>query len=124
MAEKYMNKGESRSEAYPNICAFRVSEETKKHIEDVFNALYMTWQYMPDDNQWKEYIRSINKNYGYEYGKICDIARKLNSRCFERNANKKSKLMAQFLNSCFPHGIYMVQEIWETRCIRHCLNTK
>ena len=58
-----MNTKVNLNDSYERLVYYDNGKESKKYIDDVFNALYMTWQYMPDDNQWDEYIKSIKKNY-------------------------------------------------------------
>lgn len=78
VAEKILCEDSLRLSSYPNIGAFRVTEDTKKYIENCFSALTITWWYMPAENEIGEYRQSIAKYYKKEYLDLFDKAVLLN----------------------------------------------
>lgn len=76
-AEKFLDfmpdsaAGNVRS-AYPNIGAFKVSEQTREHIENVFLLNTLNWHYAPDSAQIKIYREFYGKHYTDDLIRIFD----------------------------------------------------
>ena len=94
-ADKYLNDRKGSTDVfftYPNIGAFKINEQTREHIDDLFLSLLITWAYVPDANQVKIYREFYEKHYPAELIKIFNEAVKLNSNDKLRN---NRRLLAQ-----------------------------
>lgn len=80
--EKYLNKDRNGYTGdYPNIAAFKCTDDTKKNIENVFLTMVSKWSNMPTDIQLLAIEDILRKQYAEEYVDIFDMALKLNSVC-------------------------------------------
>lgn len=63
--EKFLNSesADNLPFRYPNIAAFKVNEQTRKHIENVFLALMLTWHYLPKDDEVNIYREFYTTHY-------------------------------------------------------------
>ena len=52
--------------SYPNIGAFKIDKQTRKHIANVFLSLMVTWNYLPDEKQVEVYREFYKKYYPTE----------------------------------------------------------
>lgn len=77
-AEKYLNKDKNNLAEASNIGAFRINEDTKKYIENVFLALLLNWSYMPGDFEILQYMEIYKKNYSEDCCKLFEQAVLLN----------------------------------------------
>ena len=69
-AEKFLNFDEQALFRYPNIGAFKVSEQTAEHIDNVFLSLVLNWKYLPSDKELVAYRRHYKRFYPVE---LCEI---------------------------------------------------
>lgn len=82
-AEKILNfvpedaAGNMRS-FYPNIAAFQVNEETRKHIENLFLILTLNWKYVPSNAEIKIYREFYKRHYSAELVSIFNEIVKMN----------------------------------------------
>lgn len=77
-AEKYLNRDKNNLAEASNIGAFRINEDTKKYIENVFLALLLNWSYMPGDFEILQYMEIYKKNYSEDCCKLVEQAVLLN----------------------------------------------
>ena len=59
VANKFLNN----AVAHPNIAAFQITEDTSKYIADVFAALMIPWQYIPEAEHLCAYEAVLIKHY-------------------------------------------------------------
>lgn len=111
VGRKIIETDPSEKSGYPNIGAFKITCDTKRYIENVFNALVLTWQYFPSGHQIKLYRDFYAKYYDDNCMMIFDRAVELNKETvmnMER-AQSKSKLLE--FNSLY----YMIQRVKKYR---------
>ncbi|MBP3857723.1 MAG: class I SAM-dependent methyltransferase [Ruminiclostridium sp.] len=80
-AEKYLNARvtDSRYDTkMPNIGAFRVTEQTMEHIENVFLAICLKWHRFPSAKQLLTFRESFCRHYSEELIRIFDNAVDMN----------------------------------------------
>lgn len=77
MADKFIVKDPSREFGYPNIGAFIVNEDTAKYIANVFHALIITWNYVPERDKFDLYLKSYEKSYSVELIDLSIVAYEL-----------------------------------------------
>ena len=83
--EKYLNFVPAElnpTDEYPNIVAFKVNNETRNNIADVFAALMLRWHYLPDEKELKSYKECLAKHYDKTLLRIFDNALRLNKNSF------------------------------------------
>lgn len=80
VGEKIIGRGNDNEYNYIELGAFRVIEDTKKYIHNVFSALLVTWQYLPDCFQMTIYRQSLEKYYDSQLMELFDMALKLNKK--------------------------------------------
>lgn len=80
VAEKYLNN----NEYFPNIAAFRINEDTKKYIFDVFCCLTLPWDYIPDEEQIETYSKMYSEHYGSDALLLWKQARSVAKKCINR----------------------------------------
>ena len=67
VADKYVNTDETRApDYYPNTGAFRITEDTLKHVNNVFGALTQNWLSGLDEEQLRAYNNVITRHYPQE----------------------------------------------------------
>lgn len=79
--DKYLNSIKDASEygrSYPNIAAFRVTEDTWNHIENVFMALCLKWEYFPTAEHLRMLRACFEKYYRPELVHIFNEAVRMN----------------------------------------------
>lgn len=84
VADKCLVKDTDRKQEYPNIGAFDINDDTAKYISDVFNALTITWDYLPKKCMYELYLRFFEKHYPMDLVRLAGIAYELQS-CTYRN---------------------------------------
>lgn len=85
--EKLQYGGEDNIYNYPGMGIFRVTSDTRKYIADVFSALTITWNYMPDLAQLKLYRNFLRTYYNDILLDEFDVAVKMNKSTLERKKN-------------------------------------
>ncbi|MBQ4402828.1 MAG: hypothetical protein II857_00260 [Selenomonadaceae bacterium] len=65
-----MNFDEQALFRYPNIAAFKVSQQTVDNIDNVFLTLILRWKYLPPEEQVVAYRRLYRRFYPVE---LCEI---------------------------------------------------
>lgn len=83
---------------YPNIGAFRITEDTIKHIEDVFSALMLTWSYCPTEKQLNLYRDFYERHYSDEYVRIFDLAIEMNKYTLSKKKYNRLDEFAEMYN--------------------------
>lgn len=76
-ADKFLNNFDE----FPNIAAFRINEDTEKYILDVFCALMLPWEYVPDEEQMEAYHNIFSKYYDNDAVKLWNQARAAAAKC-------------------------------------------
>lgn len=66
VADKFLNN----ANGYVNIAAFRLNEDTRKYIADVFAGLFMPWTYLPSEDDFSHYEKLLRSNYSEEQFKL------------------------------------------------------
>ncbi|MDR3291334.1 MAG: class I SAM-dependent methyltransferase [Methanobrevibacter sp.] len=65
---------------YPNIGAFKINEETLKHVDDIFFALSLNWEYLPDKEDMgimrKLFVKYYNKENVLKFDKCYEFYKK------------------------------------------------
>ena len=74
---------------YPNIAAFQVTKETRKHIIDIFLSLILRWYYVPSNDDLSLYVKVFQSTYGRECCKIFDEAVRMNIASFRHEIREK-----------------------------------
>lgn len=85
VGEKFINWDSSSFSNYPNIGAVVVNEDTRKNISNMFLALLLTWNYLPDGKQIAGYRKVIEEFYDESLVQIFDASLELNKRCHKKN---------------------------------------
>ena len=82
---------------YPNIGAFRINEYTKKNIIDVFSALLIPWDYIPN----KDYLNSCRTIFEEYYENKCldifDISIIQNTRRIIKRKEKNTNSIISYV---------------------------
>lgn len=84
-AEKFLNfipeldsfSGNVRS-AYPNIAAFKVNEQTRLNVDNVFLILTLNWYYAPSNAEIKIYREFYKRHYSEDLVDIFNETAKMN----------------------------------------------
>ncbi|MBR5316790.1 MAG: class I SAM-dependent methyltransferase [Lachnospiraceae bacterium] len=75
---------------YPNIAAFEIKADTYKYIYDVFSALTLPWQYLPNVDDLNTYRKKyIKLHYDEDCLKVYDCACKMNLETVSYHLGKK-----------------------------------
>ena len=69
-AENFLNFDEQGAYRYPNIGAFKITEQTKPYIDNVFLALVLCWMYLPSPAELGLYYQLYRKFYPID---LCEI---------------------------------------------------
>lgn len=78
VGEKIICMGDSNPYNYPGIGIFKVNQDTKRYIENVFYALKVTWRYLPDSVHLESYRKWFTKYYKKDLIEEFEIAIKMN----------------------------------------------
>ena len=91
VGEKIICMGDSNPYNYPGIGIFKINEDTKRYIENVFYALKVSWGYLPDLVHLESYREWITKYYKKELIEEFEIAVKMNEATLtkEKRENKE-----------------------------------
>lgn len=84
-AEKYLNYDMQETGRYPNIGAFRITDETRRNVGNLFLSLMITWSYFPDIKQIKGYRKAVREHYPKEMLELFDQAVRMNYESWQRN---------------------------------------
>lgn len=74
VADKYIMQTGDRPCEFPNIAAFKITDDTYKYISDCFSSLTITWSYMPKPAEFKLYHDFYLTEYDKELVEIYDKA--------------------------------------------------
>ena len=69
-AEKFLNFDKQAPFRYTNIGAFRVSQQTVDHIDNVFLSLILPWKYLPPKEELVAYLQLYRRFYP---AALCEI---------------------------------------------------
>lgn len=86
VGEKIIGRGSDNEYNYIELGVFRVTQDTKKYIQNVFSALLVTWQYLPDCSQMTLYRQVMEKYYDNQLMELFDMAAKLNKRTLSQKS--------------------------------------
>lgn len=93
-ATKIFALGDDTPCGFPSIGAFVVNQDTKKYIDNVFFSLIFTWNYLPTDQQLKEYRDLYTRYYNDEQLLLFDKALELNRTTYLRIKQNKGRCVA------------------------------
>lgn len=74
VADKYIMLTHDRPASFPNIAAFKITDDTHKYIRDCFSALTITWSYIPNAKELKLYHDFLLTEYDSELVNVYDKA--------------------------------------------------
>ena len=89
VGDKIESKGDSVGYLSPGIGAFKVTEDTRKYIKDVFSALTITWRYIPDEDQIEKYRNIFSNYYGSDCMEKFEDAVNMNKNTLERMQRRR-----------------------------------
>ena len=69
---------------YPNIAAFRITDDTDRYLKDVFSALTLTWKYIPEERHIALYRQFFAEHYAKDMQDMFQAALSLNQRTMEK----------------------------------------
>ena len=69
---------------YPDIGAFRINHDTKKYLDDVFNAMMITWNYIPGTKEVQLYRSHYERHFSRNQLHIFDEAVKANQSTYNK----------------------------------------
>lgn len=98
---------------YPGIGAFQINEDTYQYIDNVFNALMITWNYLPPDNEIKQYRNFYKKYYSELQLFIFDQAYYFNKSTLnkvkdsKRNSIDNFVVLSQFVKQFKENKVYI-----------------
>ena len=95
VAEKHLMADSKREFGYPNIGAFEIIDDTSKYISDVFHALMITWNYLPDRSTIDLYLQSYEKNYSSDLVKLAGVVYELQCRTYRNKQQVKPESWKQ-----------------------------
>lgn len=84
VADKCWPKDTSREYGSPNIGAFVINDDTANYIVDVFDALSVTWNYIPNKSMYDLYLGWFEKYYPSDLSERARIAYEWQSRTLGR----------------------------------------
>lgn len=79
VGEKLMANDANRIAQFANIGALQINEDTLKYIDNMFLALFICWDYIPEIWQLLEYREVLEQKYGAYYAELLDRAVELNT---------------------------------------------
>lgn len=91
--EKYLASDENRIAGISNIGAVRLDENSDKSIDNLFMALFINWNYIPDKKSLEEYCQRILKEYGEYYYHMFEQAIECNTFSLYRRRQLAIPLM-------------------------------
>lgn len=74
VADKYIMKTEDRPCEFPNIAAFKITNDTYRYIRDCFSSLTITWSYMLKPAEFKLYHEFYLTEYDKDLVEVYDKA--------------------------------------------------
>ncbi len=94
VADKFFNEDNSNNENMPNIAGFVLTEETGKHLENLFSALSITWAYYPSVEELQIYREHYKKYYSDIFVNHFERAVVLQRQIQEREQNRPINKMS------------------------------
>lgn len=88
VGEKIRCKGDNNQFNSPGIGAFQITPDTGKYIENMFSALTITWNYMPDSVHIELYRRWFLQYYNDNLVEEFEEAIKMNQITMERKTKR------------------------------------
>lgn len=104
VADKYLQKDASREYGFPNIGAFEINENSMKYISDVFHALNITWNYLPEKPVYELYLQLYAQNYNPEFVRYAEVAYELQSHTLLNKHNANAMPETWRLSSSYKIG--------------------
>lgn len=119
-ADKYIMKTGDRPCGFPNIAAFKITDDTYKYIRNYFSSLTITWDYIPNDKELKLYHDFYSEQYSHDLVDMYDTAVRLQifiaCRNFKNNGiywevllNKWRKAKHVVIYGCGLYGRYFYE---------------
>lgn len=87
-AEKIIKETDNLTD-YPNIAAFKITDDTEKHIKDIFSALTITWEYMPEETDIEKYKDFFGRCYPKDMQEAFVVSVALNKKTLEKRWEKR-----------------------------------
>lgn len=78
VGDKYIMLTNDRPALFPNIAAFKITDDTYKYIRNCFSALTISWNYIPEGKELKLYHDFLLTEYSSELIEVYDKAVLLN----------------------------------------------
>jgi hypothetical protein len=69
---------------FSNIAAIEVTSQTIEHIENVFQALMLSWKYLPNEHEFSSYRNHFKSYYSKDLVKLFEIAYVTNTYLLSR----------------------------------------
>lgn len=108
--DKYYLHDDSKISNYGNIAAIQINEHTKYTISNLFDALYLSWNYLPYPENMKEYRDRILDEYGEDKAYILDRAFELNSFSLYRQG--KITVSRKKINELLDYAVNTEKELY------------
>lgn len=118
IADKILPDDPKNIEEVANIGAFKVTQDTYKYVENIFSALKLPWNYIPDDISLVNFNKFFSRHYDES---LCDIFRqatninaklKDNSFRFDRkNIKDDKKFKTSVIITNYNYEKYLKQSI-------------
>lgn len=124
VGEKIITFDSDRIADFPNIGGVVLAKDYREYLDNLFFALFMNWDYIPQQKQMEEYKRRIIKDFGEKYKKMFERAEELNRFSLYRTNrislnwyHMKENLLKKKGKKLYLYGhgsiAYMVQEYIE-----------
>lgn len=113
-------------EEYPGIGAFKINEDTFKYIDDVFNAMMITWKYIPSESELILYRNHYLKYYSQKQAFVFDEAIRYNRNTALKAQRKKMddiKALYNFFKSIQHKKVYIYGNGYISKKIENILYT-
>lgn len=101
--EKIIGRGNDGFGNYIGLGALRIMPDTRKYVEDLFCALMLTWQYMPDLEQIELYREWFSKIYADDLLEEFNTAVEINKRTLS--------MKESYYNKCKADGVSAVIDL-------------
>jgi len=102
IAEKIWNYEEDVTDI---IGAVIINADTRKHIDNVFGALFLPWNYMPDEDEMRIYKQIFKMKYSNEDYSIFISALRKQEALFMHIKKEKENILREYID--FDHDIYI-----------------
>lgn len=108
--EKYFVTDDSRIACLSNIGAIKLNEETPNSIDSLFMALFINWNYIPDNMSLNEYRVRIKAEYDAKYYNMFEQALECNT--FSLYRQKKLIISLQTIKCEFERILDKAEKVY------------